>query len=945
MTDTASKSIEDLLKAVNDASGSARALFVTLMVLALYFLIVVSGTDDMALLRNATVAVPTLSNATLPARAFYICAPLVFVFLHLDLLIHLKLLSDKLFRFNQLLETSGLDEQAVRDYRLRLAGFPFSNWLGSDPRTGRRVHALQGAMVWLTLVMLPLTVLIAMQLGFLAYQSEAVTWLHRVALIVDAGLLLHFWGAFRYGRYRPADASPGFLFTEADKAWRRQVQRFRRWRIDTFYARTRYWHDVAGDRRRVVRMVRRTLPVLRLGLTAIGAPLGVALLLATVFGLWGSGHVVLSTALAFLCLIVGSRASTLLWSFILAVRQSAGDIAHGAWTFVLRRWPVLMPAAPLLLLSLTVATIPDEAADRASRWLYSWMEGGTRADDSPRTMDGLGSEDLARQIKVIRWSLEDVPESPEARSGLKSGLDGARCMRWLVAVLPGMPSADESLTDTPREDAASGEPAANRSLSRGAARKAGEGSHAQRKPSALAFHLENANRMPRSMRASCPTIALFHLKGGWFHRTLTVTGKVVARSDIKPDLAKDLRASLRNYRTLALLDARISANLAIQYDDLVAQIEGLDLSERSLRWANFTNAAFPKVSLDRAQLQYAEMKDVDLRSAQLSQSWMTGANMQDATLTSANLMGAELTGANVMGAALTDARMRGATLAVAYMYSTKLSGADMRRAKLTGAYMDSATLTRAILIDAEMTGATLRNASMVRADLSGATLIGADLTDARLIGANLSGATLNGANLGHATLTGAVLHKAFAKGTLFPMDSMRRRWMIVGDLKTGDYATSDVIVLISELRRLAAQTEKVRRENLLKAVSRLNERAGQPAIPGHFPDCMGTAPCGEDDARQRHSALGRAAHFESLICAPARYDAAGGDASPMSSREPLVLVWSLVSEAIVAVEPFRSAATSTLRRLEGLRCASLEAQDTINRWAAKNPPPAKDSQP
>jgi hypothetical protein len=47
--------------------------------------------------------------------------------------------------------------------------------------------------------------------------------------------------------------------------------------------------------------------------------------------------------------------------------------------------------------------------------------------------------------------------------------------------------------------------------------------------------------MPQNMRASCPTIALFHLKGSWFHRTLTVTGKVVARSDVKPELAKDLR--------------------------------------------------------------------------------------------------------------------------------------------------------------------------------------------------------------------------------------------------------------------------------------------------------------------------------------------------------------------------------------------------------------------
>src|SRR5262245_32496363 len=101
------KLAEDMLRAVNDAAGSARALFVTLMVLSIYVFIVVAGTDDLSLLRNATVAVPTLSNATLPAKSFFSIVPWVYVFLHLDLLIHFKLLSDKLHRFNEVLEARG----------------------------------------------------------------------------------------------------------------------------------------------------------------------------------------------------------------------------------------------------------------------------------------------------------------------------------------------------------------------------------------------------------------------------------------------------------------------------------------------------------------------------------------------------------------------------------------------------------------------------------------------------------------------------------------------------------------------------------------------------------------------------------------------------------------------------------------------------------------------
>jgi hypothetical protein len=91
---------ESLLKAVNEGAASARTLFITLMLVALYIFIVVSGTDDEMLLRDSTIAVPTLSNATLPASAFYGIAPWIFLFLHVDLLIHFLLLASKLRRFN-----------------------------------------------------------------------------------------------------------------------------------------------------------------------------------------------------------------------------------------------------------------------------------------------------------------------------------------------------------------------------------------------------------------------------------------------------------------------------------------------------------------------------------------------------------------------------------------------------------------------------------------------------------------------------------------------------------------------------------------------------------------------------------------------------------------------------------------------------------------------------
>lgn len=892
MTDTASKSIEDLLKAVNDASGSARALFVTLMVLALYFLIVVSGTDDMALLRNATVAVPTLSNATLPARAFYICAPLVFVFLHLDLLIHLKLLSDKLFRFNQLLETSGLDEQALRDYRLRLAGFPFSNWLGSDPRTGRRVHALQGAMVWLTLVMLPLTVLIAMQLGFLAYQSEAVTWLHRVALIVDAGLLLYFWGAFRYGRYRPADAASSPLRDGMGECLSGKIHEFYKKYLEANRARQYRWRfSIIG---RLMRGLERVWAEMAQSVFALAMLLALALLVMQLFAFVVDQRIFAFAALASGSVLFFAWLMPLFPALFGALRQSAGDIALGAWTFASRRWPVLMPAAPLLLLSLTVATIPDEAADRTSRWLYGWMEGSTQDEPSPD--GGLVSFDFQRQIDIVSASLSEDDQSTDTESLEK--FEGARCARWLAAAMPGMPDAKDRLPGTARQASAPG------------AEKAGP-PEAEREGSALAFHLENANRMPQNMRASCPTIALFHLKGGWFHRTLAVTGKVVARSDIRPELAKDLRASLREYSARARTGEGPDADLANKYDDMVAQIEGLDLNERSLRWGDFTGVALPKALLDRAQLQHAILTSSDLRKVNLGRAWLTGADMSSATLT----------GADMSGATLTSAKMRLATLTGVDMSGAILTGADLGGATLIRAHLSSATLTGAYMYLADLTGARAINTKMAGVYLSAATLTGA----------SMSGATLTGAYMSDAKLTGVDLSNVSAKGTLLPVDSEDRRWMTIGDLKTGSYDERDIEATVAELKSLSANTDEDLRAPLEGAILRLTERIGRPTVPDRFPDCIGRAPCGDGDARQRMSALDRAAYFETLICAPATQDV----------KKHSVISWSLFRTLVLERchlgtidRHTRFAARNTVRRIMCRRCGSTsEVQVQIDELA------------
>jgi len=86
-----------------------------------------------------------------------------------------------------------------------------------------------------------------------------------------------------------------------------------------------------------------------------------------------------------------------------------------------------------------------------------------------------------------------------------------------------------------------------------------------------------------------------------------------------------------------------------------------------------------------------------------------GCNLKDADLRQANLVGANLKGANLRGADLSRANLRranleGADLSGATMLSTNLPGANLRNADLTGS-----DLTGSNLIQADFTGADLDN--------------------------------------------------------------------------------------------------------------------------------------------------------------------------------------------------------------------------------------------
>src|SRR6266511_1617166 len=177
----------------------------------------------------------------------------------------------------------------------------------------------------------------------------------------------------------------------------------------------------------------------------------------------------------------------------------------------------------------------------------------------------------------------------------------------------------------------------------------------------------------------------------------------------------------------------------------------LDLRQTDLREANLGGANLTRARLSGADLTQAQLGGADLTGTQFDGANLTGADLTAADLTEAWLDESDLTEADLIAADLTEAWLDGADLTGAQLGRVNLTGAQLGGADLTGAKLGWANLTEAWLDEADLTGAWLDGAN-----LTGAQLGGADLTEAWLGGADLTGAQLGGADLTGAQLGGAL---------------------------------------------------------------------------------------------------------------------------------------------------------------------------------------------
>jgi uncharacterized protein YjbI with pentapeptide repeats len=208
-------------------------------------------------------------------------------------------------------------------------------------------------------------------------------------------------------------------------------------------------------------------------------------------------------------------------------------------------------------------------------------------------------------------------------------------------------------------------------------------------------------------------------------------------------------------------DSEKQAALSARRNKALDEILRLDMRNRHLRGADFSQAVLPKANLIWTQLQGVDLWRAQLQGAHLWGAQLQGANLkvtqlEDADLSWAQLQGADLRQARLRGAGLWRTQLERANLQEAQLEAANMTLAQLRGANLSQARLQGADLSQAGLQDADLWGAELQGANLRFADLRGADLRSADLRWTDLTAANLSFANFAGVrNLETAELAGA----------------------------------------------------------------------------------------------------------------------------------------------------------------------------------------------
>ncbi|WOF74681.1 pentapeptide repeat-containing protein [Parvibaculaceae bacterium PLY_AMNH_Bact1] len=194
---------EPYATSVNSVAAVARGLWIGFITLTTYLLIAVGSVTHEDLFLANPIELPIL-GVGLSLLGFSVIAPVFFLVSHFYLLLTQLSLSRRVSEYNDEVDkekrTASLPLDDEKMVRRQLDSFVFVLTLAGteEEREGGTGFLMKG-MVSLTLVFFPIIFLLFLQLQFLPYHDEALTWWHRLAVFIDMVLLWIFLPAIRTG--------------------------------------------------------------------------------------------------------------------------------------------------------------------------------------------------------------------------------------------------------------------------------------------------------------------------------------------------------------------------------------------------------------------------------------------------------------------------------------------------------------------------------------------------------------------------------------------------------------------------------------------------------------------------------------------------------------------------------------------------------------------------
>ena len=203
--------VSGLQSAVNSASSTAGGIWLSFLTFMAYLTMAVGSVNHEALLRESPITLPVL-NVQLPLVAFFWIAPLFLLLFHFYIFLQLTMLVRKIATLNA--ELAAFPDATQDPYRRELDSFVVVQFLcGAHEERRGTVGYLLRFIASVTLVFVPILLLLQFQLTFLPYHNSFVTWVHRLAVLIDLRLIWVFWFAIVRGDGQ-------IRFPEAELLWK-----------------------------------------------------------------------------------------------------------------------------------------------------------------------------------------------------------------------------------------------------------------------------------------------------------------------------------------------------------------------------------------------------------------------------------------------------------------------------------------------------------------------------------------------------------------------------------------------------------------------------------------------------------------------------------------------------------------------------------------------------